>query len=289
MPGYRPFQPGAVRMWRTSPVGGTRLPGPATAGCDGTAVGRSRPMADASDGPGHAAGSWQDLGEVMGRMARQLQEEHGDVEGTLQAVTAAAVEVVPHADECGISYVIGRTRVEPRAWTSDLPRELDALQERVGEGPCLDAVWRRGFVRVDDVAADDRWPRFTRQARELGVGSMMCFRLFVQDDRLGALNVYSRTVGAFGDDSRDLGHMVAAHAAVAIAGARYEANLRRGMDTRDVIGQAKGILMERHRLTADQAFAVLDRVSNELGRKLVDVAVQLTDTGAVPGDDRRRD
>jgi GAF domain-containing protein len=246
-------------------------------------------MTDASDVSGRAAGSWQDLGEAMSRVARQLQEEHGDVEGTLRAITALAVGVVPHADECGISYVIGRSKVEPRAWTGDLPRDVDALQERLGEGPCLDAVWRQGVVRVDDVGADDRWPRFTRQARGLGVGSMMCFQLFVQGDQLGALNVYSRRVGAFDDDSRDLGRMVAAHAAVAIAGARNEANLRRGMSSRDVIGQAKGILMERHRLTADQAFAVLARVSTELGRKLVDVALQLTDTGAVPGDDRRRD
>ncbi len=83
--------------------------------------------------------------------------------------------------------------------------------------------------------------------------------------------------------------MFAAHAAVAVAGAEHEQNLRTAVNSRDVIGQAKGFLMERHRLTADQAFAVLARVSQELNRKLADVASELADTGAVPGGNRRRD
>ena len=68
------------------------------------------------------------VGDVMSRVARQLQEEHGDVEATLQAITATAVRVVPNAEECSLSYVIGRSKIEPRASTSELPREVDALQ-----------------------------------------------------------------------------------------------------------------------------------------------------------------
>jgi GAF domain-containing protein len=225
----------------------------------------------------------------MSRTARRLQEEHGDVEGTLQAITSAAIIVVPGAEECGISYVIGRSRVEPRASTSDLPRQVDALQERLGQGPCMDAVWEQQVVRVDDVGADDRWPEFARQASELGVGSMLCFQLFVAGDQLGGLNLYAGKPGAFDDESQDMGQMFAAHAAVAVAGAEHEENLRAGMGSRDVIGQAKGILMERYKLTADQAFGVLTRVSQELNRKLADVAGELTDTGVVPVGDRRRD
>jgi GAF domain-containing protein len=224
------------------------------------------------------------LGDVMSRVARRLQEEHGDVEATLQAITATAVRVVPHAEECSISYVIGRSKVEPRASTSDLPREVDALQERIKQGPCLDAVWEQEVVRVDDVAADDRWPEFARQASALGVGSMMCFRLFVEGDQLGGLNMYAGRPGAFDEESQDVGQMFAAHAAVAVAGAEHEQNLRTAVSSRDVIGQAKGILMERHKLTADQAFAVLARASQELNRKLADVAREVTDTGAVPRD-----
>jgi GAF domain-containing protein len=236
-----------------------------------------------------AADLTRQLGAVMSRVSRQLQEEHGDVEATLQAITANAVRVVPHAEECSISYVLGRSKVEPRASTSDVPREVDALQGRLGQGPCLDAVWECETVRVDDVGADERWPEFAKQASRLGVGSMMCFQLFVTGDRLGAFNLYSRTPGAFDDESQEIGRMLAAHAAVALASAEQESHLRAAVSSRDVIGQAKGILMERHKLTADQAFGVLTRVSQELNRKLVDVARELSDTGAVPGSRQRLD
>jgi GAF domain-containing protein len=229
----------------------------------------------------------QHLSDAMSRLARRLQEEHGDVEGTLQAITAAAVTTVPHADDCGVSYVIGRRKIEPRAWTSDLPKMVDSLQERLRQGPCMDAVWEQQVVRVDDVGADERWPEFARQAAGLGVNSMMCFQLFVTGDQLGALNMYSRTRSAFDDESQDIGLLFASHAAVALAGAEHESHLRIGMSHRDVIGQAKGILMERHKLTADQAFGVLARVSQEMNRKLVDVAREVSDTGAVPGSKRR--
>lgn len=226
------------------------------------------------------------LGDVMSRVARQLQEEHGDVEATLEAITAAAVRTVPHAEECGITYVVGRWKVESRASTGELPRRVDALQERLRQGPCLDAVWEQELVRVDDVGADDRWPDFARDAAAAGVGSMMCFQLFVGADQLGALNMYATTPHAFDEESQDVGQIIAGHAAVALAGAQHEAHLRAGMSNRDVIGQAKGILMERHKLTADQAFGVLARASQELNRKLIDIARELAETGAVPGDRR---
>ena len=240
-----------------------------------------------NDDPG--SGGSHSLGEVMSRVARRLQEQHGDVEFTLQAITTAAVATVPNAEECGITYVIGRQKVESRAATSDLPKNIDALQERVRQGPCLDAVWEQNIVRVDDVGADQRWPQFASEAHALGVGSMMCFQLFVQGDQLGAMNLYAATAGAFDDESEEVGLMLASHAAIALAGAEHEQHLRLGMSTRDTIGQAKGILMERHRLTADQAFGVLARVSQELNRKLADVAREVTDTGAVPSANRRRD
>jgi GAF domain-containing protein len=245
-------------------------------------------MAASDDDAQREVGPTQDLADLMSRTARRLQEEHGDVGSTLQAITATAIKVVPHAEECSISYVIGRSKVEPRASTSDLPRQVDALQERLEQGPCLDAVWEQDVVRVDDVAADDRWPDFARQASALGVGSMMCFQLFVRGDQLGGLNLYGGRPGAFDDESQEIGHMFAAHAAVAVAGAEHEENLRSAVSNRDVIGQAKGILMERHKLTADQAFGVLARVSQELNRKLADIAREVSETGAVPGADRCR-
>ena len=130
---------------------------------------------------------------------------------------------------------------------------------------------------------EQRLPRFAAEAVRLGVLSSLSFQLFVEGDDLGALNLYARAPHAFGEESEDVGLVLAAHAAVALAGARREDHLRRAVDNRDLIGQAEGILMERHELTADQAFQVLARVSQQTNRKLVDVAEELTRTGTVPG------
>jgi hypothetical protein len=111
---------------------------------------------------------------------------------------------------------------------------------------------------------------------------MVCCQLFVEGDRLGALNVYSRAPHAFDDDSQETGLMFAAHAAVALAGAEHEANLRAGLSHRELIGQAQGILVERFQLTSGQAFDVLIRTSSLTNRKLWDIAEELTRTGLLP-------
>lgn len=236
-----------------------------------------------------AAGTSRHLGDAMSRVARELQADHGDVEATLQAITAAAVTTVPGADGCSISYVLGRSKVEPRASTSELPRSLDALQQELGEGPCMDAIWENPVVGIEDMVSDGRWPAFNEQAAERGVRSMLCFQLFVVGDQLGAMNLYSGTAHAFDDGSLEIGQIFAGHAAVALAGAEHEEQLRMAMGSRDLIGQAKGILMERYRVTAQQAFDVLSRVSQEENRKLVDIAGELTQTGALPTREGRRD
>jgi hypothetical protein len=111
-------------------------------------------MSAAPDNMASDSAATEPLGDVMSRVARKLQEEHGEVEATLRAITGSATRIVPNAEACGISYVTGPWKIEPRAWTSDLPKDVDSLQERLKQGPCLDAVWEQQVVRVDDVAAD---------------------------------------------------------------------------------------------------------------------------------------
>jgi hypothetical protein len=115
-------------------------------------------------------------------------------------------------------------------------------------------VWEQRTVRIEDMRTEQRWPRFAAEAVRLGVLSSLSFQLFVEGDDLGALNLYARAPHAFGEESEDVGLVLAGHAAVALAGARREDHLRRAVDTRDLISQAEGILMERHEPTADQAF-----------------------------------
>jgi GAF domain-containing protein len=138
-------------------------------------------------------------------------------------------------------------------------------------------------VSVPDLASEQRWPDFSARAAALGVGSMLSFQLFVEGDNLGALNLYSSESDAFDDESEQVGLLFASHAAVAFADAQKLDQLNSAVETRDLIGQAKGILMERYRISAEQAFRVLTRVSQQRNRKLRDLAAELADTRHLAG------
>ncbi|MDQ3901507.1 MAG: GAF and ANTAR domain-containing protein, partial [Actinomycetota bacterium] len=201
---------------------------------------------------------------------------------TLRGIVAAAVDTVPGAQYAGLSEVQARREINTPASTDELVRVVDAVQYETGQGPCLDAIYLQQTVRVSDMGSDDRWPEFAKRAQQSGVGSMLSFQLYVVGDNLGALNLYNREPGAFDDDSEHVGLLFASHAAVAMAGAQRNEQLNQAMGTRDLIGQAKGILMERHKLTAEQAFMLLVRTSQVTNRKLRDIAEQLTTEGALP-------
>jgi hypothetical protein len=121
--------------------------------------------------------------------------------------------------------------------------------------------------------------RFARRPLQLGVGSMLSFQLYVQQDDLGAINLYSGKADAFDDESENVGLLLASHAAIAMAGAQKQQDLSRAISMRDVIGQAKGILMERHKITGDEAFHVLIRTSQQVNIKLNEIARYLVETG----------
>ncbi len=160
-----------------------------------------------------------------------------------------------------------------------MARRVDEVQYETGQGPCLDAIHEQHTLRLSDMTTETRWPKFTGRAAELGILSMLSFQLFLQSDTLGALNLYAEQPNAFTDESEHVGLLFAAHAAVAMAGAQQQQHMTAALSARDVIGQAKGILMERHKLTADQAFTVLARTSQDSNTKLIDVARVLTETG----------
>jgi hypothetical protein len=214
----------------------------------------------------------------LGDFARTAQQQR-DPHETLVEIVRAAVELVPGCDEGSISVVRGRRRVTSEAASGDLPRVLDALQEALGEGPSLDSAYEHLTVRVPDMAAGARWPRFSAAAVAAGAHAMLSIQLFVAGDDLGALNLVSRRAGAFDDESEHVGLVFAAHAGVAYAAAHQHAALSLTVQTRQVIGQAQGILMERHRLAPEQAFSMLVRISQHRNEKLRDVAQRLVDSG----------
>jgi GAF domain-containing protein len=140
-------------------------------------------------------------------------------------------------------------------------------------------MYNQETVRVDDLAADPRWPDLAHRAVRLGVRSTLSFQLFVESDDLGALNLLSRRPGAFTDESERVGLLYTSHIAIALADALEVGHLTTALVRRDAIGQAKGILMERYKITADQAFALLAKVSQETNTRLADIAERLALTG----------
>ncbi|WP_432511431.1 GAF and ANTAR domain-containing protein [Kineococcus sp. SYSU DK001] len=219
---------------------------------------------------------------ALAALARDLQREKAPV-GVMQQVLDAAVAMVDGAGGGSISLVRGRRRIWSAAVTDDVARRVDAAQEDAGQGPCLDAMTAEPVVRTDDLGADPRWPALAAPARQLGVRSVLCFHLFVHGNTLGGLNLLSREPAAFDAESEAVGSMIAAHAAVALADAQQFDDLRTALGNRDLIGQAKGILMERFKVDADQAFAVLTRISQDRNVKLHHLAERLARTGSFEG------
>lgn len=224
-----------------------------------------------------------DLAERLGDLARYL-ESRADVTATLQGIVDTAVDTVPGAAYAGISVVARRRLMDTPIVSAAVVAEVDRAQIDVEQGPCLDALYERHTVALPDTAGEPRWPRFAARAAELGIGSMLSFQLYVLRDDLGALNLYARTPRAFGADSERVGRLFAAHAGVAMATAQQVSQLKHAIDTRDLIGQAKGILMERYKLTADQAFALLVRASQHSNTKLTEIASYLCRSGELPID-----
>ena len=221
-----------------------------------------------------------DLARRLAEAARGLQKQL-DPQQVLDRVVSLAVAMVPGADDATITMVRARRHVYSAAATGELARWFDVLQDETGEGPCLDAMWNQQTVRVDDLAVDPRWPVLGPRAGARGVGSMLCLQLFVHADTLGALDLLARERAAFTDESEHIGLLLASHAAIAVADAQKLEHAAIALANRDVIGQAKGILMERFKITADQAFDVLAKVSQDTNRKLLAVAEDLARTGTL--------
>jgi serine phosphatase RsbU (regulator of sigma subunit) len=158
------------------------------------------------------------LSEAIAEVARRLEAQES-AQKTLQTMVQLAVATIGGCDHAGVSIV--EDSIDTPAATDEIPRQVDAVQYDSGEGPCLSAIREHGVFWTDDLRQERRWPNFSSRATaETGVRSMLSFRLFLEEDTLGALNLYSRRVSAFDDDSLRVGEVFAAHAAVALKAAR---------------------------------------------------------------------
>lgn len=225
----------------------------------------------------------EELATSLAHMARELLT-YDSVESTLTGISEHAVARVEGCDEASVMVLDGKRRLTTVAATGEVPRESDRIQAKLSEGPCFDAADQEVEVfRVADMGASgDRWPNYAPQARELGIGSMLGFLLFTTEENLGALNLYSEQPNAFTKRSEQVGWIFASHGAVAFAGARNDAQLHEALATRQGIGEAMGIVMSRYKVSEDQAFAVLRRISQGRNVKLREIAQEVVSTGEIP-------
>lgn len=224
--------------------------------------------------------------EALALAAERLGDPQS-LQDTLQIVVGVARESLRGIDHAGITLA-GPDAVNTLAATDDFARELDRLQYALGQGPCLDELDHHEAMTVVEFVTrgDDRWPRFAVEAAQMGLRSMMALRLFGTDTRLGVLNLYSTSHDTVDLATRSLALMFARHASIAYSNSRLTANLRTALNTRELVGQAVGVVMESHQLDAAEAFTYLVRVSSTTNTKMRDVArevIALVEAGNRPG------
>ena len=229
-----------------------------------------------------------ELVELHENLARVVRVDR-DLTDVLEEITGIARRAVPGIEAASITLIRG-DKAFTAAYDGQMALDGDELQYERGYGPCLDAGLAGQVLLIDDMATEERWPDYTRHAAAHGIGSSLSVPLPFQTTRIGALNTYASRPHAFSDDNRTLVEEVASWVALAVGNAEAAArtsdelaHLRIAMKSRAVIEQAKGILMERHKVTDDQAFRLLTRSSQHSNLKLREVAEQLVRTGALPG------
>ncbi|MEV7623938.1 GAF and ANTAR domain-containing protein [Actinoplanes sp. NPDC089786] len=209
-----------------------------------------------------------------------------DLGGVLARVAELAKQTLDGADEVSVTLVTGPD-ARTATFTGDVALDLDETQYEAERGPCLDASITATTFSIPDTGTEERWPGFAKRAADAGIRSTLSVGMPIQEAVTGALNVYSTRPAAFDDDAIDVAQTFAGYAAVALANAHvYDETatlarqMREAMENRSVIEQAKGILMAERRCSADEAFVLLSRVSQDSNRKLRDVAAALVGRAA---------
>ena len=219
-----------------------------------------------------------DLALRMAELAQVISLR--DVDNVLVDVTAAAKELIAGVDVAGVLLVGKGGTHQTLAPTSDVMFKLDELQMTTGEGPCLQAALDEIVIRTDDFRDEPRFPKYAPKVVELGLLSALSLKLYTADRTAGALNLFGYEPRPWNSEAETIGMVLAAHAASAILASRESEQLQSALSTRDRIGQAKGIIMERFKIDDVRAFEMLRKLSQDTNTKLVDVAHRVIDTPA---------
>jgi hypothetical protein len=223
----------------------------------------------------------QELIDVVSDVAASL-ELPMDLEATLVRLTHSAADAIPGIDHVSISVTTKGGRIQTLAPTDPVAVRADELQYELRQGPCYQAVVCDPVVQVDDLASDLRWPDYgAKAATALRLGSQLAFQFTAEPHVRGALNLYANEPNQIDIETRQLGAMFARLVAIALGWGRHDESLQHALASRNQIGQAVGIVMERYRLDSDRAFGFLVRVSQQSNVKLRNVAAGIiADTAA---------
>jgi|SRR5947209_13091947 len=226
-----------------------------------------------------------DLLDTSIRILSRLLLTEETLEATLGRVAGLACRTLAACDMASVT-MINDGRPSTPVQTDPGAGDLDSPQYRSGRGPCLEAYRVRQVVRDTLSESADRWPEFTAAAVQSGYRSVLAVPLVANDRPLGALNLFSRTADGYDEADEETAVLFSEQAAVACANAEVywrtyslTEHLREALESRDVIGQAKGILMARRGCTPDAAFEALRKVSQHRNIKLRDIAEQVVYLG----------
>jgi transcriptional regulator with GAF, ATPase, and Fis domain len=205
-----------------------------------------------------------------------------DIDDTLKSVTASCVDLIDGVECADVLLIAGADLFRSVAPTSQLAVDIDDLQQRFREGPCVDAAVGNSIILCNDLREETRWPRFAGAAVAAGVHSLMSFQLFTHNTRMGALNLFGLKPDAFTTEFEAVGAMLATHAAVALIADDVRLQFQSALASRDTIGQAKGMIMERFKVDAIRAFELLTKLSQDSNTRVADIAAELVSRGAAP-------
>ena len=217
--------------------------------------------------------------DAIRRAMTELTEGHGDdtaLERSLTAVTTGAVDLIDGVDFADVMVLdYGRVR---SVTTVPLLVELDALQVELQEGPCLAAAVGGAMVRCTDLREEPRWPRYAAAAVAAGVHSMLSFRLDTRHHGSGALNMFGLDPRVVDPAAEAIGTLLATLATVALMVDESQEQFASALASRDVIGQAKGMLMGHFKTDAARAFEMLKKMSQTSNVPVRTIARQVIDT-----------
>ncbi|MBV9641432.1 MAG: GAF and ANTAR domain-containing protein [Mycobacteriaceae bacterium] len=216
----------------------------------------------------------------LAHLVRQVQtESRPHPEEVLEQFAALAPEYIPGADEAGVLLTSGKRGSRSAAAGDSCPHSIDRITDALLEGPALDCTTTNQTVRVDDLTTETRWPRFAEAVvAQTPVRSMLSFQLYTHLRNWGALSLYSHRVRGFDRGAEKLGLILATHAALTLEAVERGRQFRSALGSRDIIGQAKGILMERYDIGPGAAFSLLTRLSQESAKPVVVIAKELVDS-----------